>query len=232
MKPILPIAMALMLAVSPLAIPPAAAQGTPDAHQWDGLLRVKAKKMDAVYLLPNADFRGYTKVLLEPTEVSFRKDWQRDTNRDTMDRISDADARKILDEARQGFDTIFRKAYEAAGYQVVTESGPDVLRIRTAVVNLDIEAPDTSVGITRTYTQEAGGAMLVVEARDSVSGQLLGRAVDAQSTSEFGMHLRNRASNTADFEVLFDDWAKASAKGLTELKELSPIDATGKLARH
>jgi hypothetical protein len=217
-------AIGLMIAVAT----PIAAQ---DAHSWDNLLRIKAKKLDAVYLLPHADFRGYTKVMLDPTEVAFRKNWQRDQNSmiDGASRdVSDADARRIIDEAKQGFDKIFRDAYAKAGYQVVTQAGPDVLRIRTAVLNLDLEAPDTTVGITRTYTHEAGSAMLVVEARDSVSGAVLGRAVDAQETDDFGPYIRNRATNTGEFEQLFSRWAKESTDGLAELKALSPVDPAGR----
>jgi len=220
--------MALMLATTPTM--------AQDAHQWDGLLRVKSKHIDAVYLLPQADFRSYTKVMIDPTEVAFRKNWRRDLNNDTLDmqnRISDADARKILDEAKSGFDKIMREAYEKAGYQIVTTPGPDVLRIATAIVNLDVEAPDTmSPGISRTYSKEAGEATLVIEARDSLSGAVLGRAADADSTGDFGPYLRNRATNAGEFEDLFRRWAKLSAEGLGELKALSPIDTSGKLAKH
>lgn len=211
-------AIALLFAAQPLA--------AQDANSWDGLTRVKSHHIDAVYLLPQADFRGYAKVLLEPTEVAFRKNWQRDTNQPLRgSRVSDADARRILEEARDGFEKLFAAAYTKAGYQVVTAPGPDVLRVATAVVNLDIEAPDTmSVGMVRTYTPEAGSATLVVEARDSLSGALLGRAADAQSTGDFGIHLRNSVTNAAEFHDLFAGWAKRAAEGLTELKTLSPID--------
>ncbi len=42
---------------------------------WDGLVRVKPKRMDAAYVAPGADFRAYTKVMLDPAEVAFKKDW-------------------------------------------------------------------------------------------------------------------------------------------------------------
>ncbi|MBM4218151.1 MAG: hypothetical protein FJ171_00620 [Gammaproteobacteria bacterium] len=38
-----------------------------------GLVEVKPKRMDAVFLLPGADFRGYTKILMDPVEVAFEK---------------------------------------------------------------------------------------------------------------------------------------------------------------
>lgn len=200
---------------------------------WDGLQLVKARKVDAVYLLPQADFRVYAQVMLDPTEVAFRKDWQRDQNSSVgIDRISDQDARRILDQARAGFEKIFAKAYTDAGYQVVTAPGPDVLRVRTAVLDLDVSAPDRmSAGRTRTFSREAGAATLVIEARDSLSGALLGRAVDTDVVGDVGPYLRNSATNAGAFEATFARWAKISVKGLAELKALSPIDANGALAK-
>ena len=48
-------------------------------RSWDGLVQVKSKQLKLVYLQPGADFRSYTKVIVEPTEVAFAKDWQRIT---------------------------------------------------------------------------------------------------------------------------------------------------------
>jgi hypothetical protein len=219
---------ALTVAVTPLA----AQEGE---ASWDGLVKVKAKKLDEVYLRPQADFRGYTKVIIDPTEVSFRKDWQRDQNRARLDlssRVSDADARRILDDAQKQFEKLFAETYTRDGYQVVTAPGPDVLRISTAIINLDVTAPDTmSPGRTRTYSRDAGEATLVLEARDSVSGELLGRAVDERETSDMGPYIRNSVTNAAAFEQVFSRWARTSADGLAELKQLSPIDPSALQAR-
>jgi hypothetical protein len=174
-------------------------------------------------------------VMIDPTEVAFRKNWQRDQNRDRLDlssRVTDEDARRILDGAQQEFQKLFAETYAKAGYQVVTAPGPDVLRISTAIANLDVAAPDTmSPGRTRTYSREAGEATLVLEARDSLTGELLGRAIDERETSDMGPYIRNSVTNAAAFEQVFRRWAETSAGGLAELKELSPIDTSALQAR-
>lgn len=219
------LAMIAALCIAGTAAPPTFAAEPPAT--WDGLTRVKAKRMDDVYLLPGADFRGYTKVMLDPTEVAFKKNWQRDYNDQTLDlsqRISDSDAQKILDAARTGFEEVFRKAYADAGYQVVTEPGPDVLRVRTAVANLYLSAPDIpTAGRSRTYSRDAGSAVVVIEARDSTSGALLGRAMDGRTIGDTRPYVRNSVTNRSDFEGLFRSWAKISIDGLAELKAMSPI---------
>jgi uncharacterized protein involved in copper resistance len=216
-----------------LAAPPAMAAPAPAS--WDGLSAIKAKKMDAVYLLPGADFRAYSKVMLDPTEVAFRKNWVRDYNSDTLDlsqRISDKEAQKMLDMVRAGFEEIFRKAYADAGYEVVTDSGPDVLRVRTAVANLYVSSPDRPTAArTRNYSREAGAATVVLEARDSQTGALLGRAVDGRTAGDTGPFIRNSVTNRADFKQLFRTWAKISVDGLAELKAMSPIAVPTETAR-
>jgi len=211
-----------------LATPSVVAAKAPDT--WDNLIKLKSKKLEAVYLLPNADFRGYTKVMLDPTDVAFTKGWQRDINQSAIGlrrRISDTDASAIADKARSGFGAIFAKAFSDAGYQVVTTPGPDVLRLITGVQNLYITAPDpNNAALGRSFSAEAGEATFIVEARDSMTNAVLGRAVDQRIAGDMPGQ-RTSASNREDFEELFRIWAKISVNGLNELKTLSPIDAEG-----
>src|SRR3954454_20458115 len=55
----------------------AAKEATPDS--WDGMPRVKRPGLDAVYLRAGASLAKYKKVMLDPVEVSFDKNW--DANR-------------------------------------------------------------------------------------------------------------------------------------------------------
>jgi hypothetical protein len=211
-----------ILAVTAIAISPLGAKELPD--NWDGLAKVEAKKLAAVYLLPQADFSGYSKVLIDRPEVAFHKDWKRDHNRSQRSlggRVDDGDIRKAIDGATEYFVEALAKAYTKAGYQPVTEAGPDVLRVSTALVNISVDAPDLlSAGRSRTFSQQAGEATLVLEVRDSVSGALMGRAVDQKIAGDGGPYLRNNVTNRADFEQLFSRWAKISAEGLTKLKSM------------
>ena len=205
----------------------AGAADAPD--NWDGLVQIKPKRMDMVYVLPGADFRPYTKVMLDKTEVAFRKDWQKNMNdtRSMSRKIDDEQAAKIMAAASSNFSDVWTKALEKAGYPVVTAPGPDVLRLSTAIVNLYINAPDTmDAGRVTTYTAEAGEATLILEARDSQTNALLGRVVDRRETrSSVAMQSANRVTNQADFRSLFSQWASIAGKGLEELKAVSPVPA-------
>jgi hypothetical protein len=202
-----------------------AAQAAQDQAEMEGLTQVRSPRAQLVYLLPGVDFRTYTKVMLDPTEVAFRRNWQRDYNRTARPgtRINDADATRAADRVRTGFGEIFANAYTEGGYQVVTQAGPDVLRLRTGVMNLYVTAPERmTAGISRTYAVDAGEATLVIEARDSLTGALLGRVFDRQTAGDIG-GIRTSVSNQADFEALFRRWATLSVRGLDTLKTRSPV---------
>jgi len=196
---------------------------------WDGLSRIDSKRFDAVYLLPGADFRSYTKLMLDPTEVALEKNWQRDYNNRTVNlgaRLNDREVKEMLGMVQEGFEDAFRKAYADAGYQIVTEPGADVLRVRTGVINLSVAAPDVmTAGRSTSFAQEAGHASLVIEVRDSVTNALLGRAVDTQIIGDTAPYRRNSVTNRSDFSRQFSSWAKSSVQGFGELKARSPISA-------
>jgi hypothetical protein len=201
------------------------------------LVKAKSKRFDALYLLPGADFRGYTKVMLDPTRVAFAKDWSRDINQtmDLLRRTTIEDAEQIAEQAGAGFGGIFANALKNAGYEVVAAPGADVLRLSPQVVNLHITAPEnlTTSPRTRVYAADAGEATLVLQFYDSTTGALLGRAVDRRTAGDRGnfrdgvsFRLRyeiSTVSNRSDFEALFATWAWMSVKAFEELKAQSPV---------
>jgi len=206
----------------------AAAADLPES--WDGLVEVKPKKMDAAYLMPGADFRPYTRVMIDPTQVAFRKDWMKSVNQDRRElsrSITQEDADRILAAARSNFDDIFAEAFTKAGYPVVTAPGPDVLRVSTAVLNLYVNAPDLpSPGRSVSFTTEAGEATLVIEVRDSQTGALMGRVLDRRETrGTAGMQMSTNVSNVSEFRALFKQWAGITVQGMEELKAHSPVPA-------
>jgi Protein of unknown function (DUF3313) len=220
----------LAATVAAVLIATASLAGADASDSWDGLVQIKPKRMDQVFVLPGADFRPYTKVLLDPTEVAFRKDWQRNMNdtRSVSRKVDDGEAAKIMAAASSNFADVWTKALGKAGYQVVTEPGPDVLRVSPAITDLYINAPDMmEAGRSATYTTEAGEATLILEVRDARTNALLGRVVDRRETRSMGvMQQSSRVTNQADFRALFSQWATIAGKGLDELKAHSPIPAT------
>jgi hypothetical protein len=184
------------------------AEGAPENS--DGLVRQRSKRLKYVYLLPGANFSGYDTILLDPTHVAF------------AGQITDGDIAEAAARASKAATEIFAKAFEAGGYTIANALGQGVLRVSTSVVNIRVTSPDMqTTGIT--VSGGAGSATFVVEARDSVSNALLGRATDDETAGVTSIAMRRTATtNRADFRDLAKTWAKDCVKGLNELKALSP----------
>jgi Protein of unknown function (DUF3313) len=199
------------------------AQAAPAVPEvYEGLVKVGSKNLDTVYLLPGADFRAYTKVMIDAPEVKFKKGWVKDINRSrsVSSRISENDAQQIAKAMRSGFEGIFAAAFKGKGYEVVSAPAADVLRLSPAIVNLYLNAPNPSgPGVRQSFTVEAGEATFVLQASDSTTGALLGIAIDRRETRNrrYGM-MATTGTNSADFEDLFKRWADICVKGLDALK--------------
>ncbi len=204
---------------------------TPAAEPaWDSLVEVNSRRMGNAALLPGADFRPYDSVMLDKPEVSFRNNWMRDVNRSNRGaaRVTQSDADRILEATATNTTDIFTAEFERAGFKIATAPGPNVLRVRTGVVDLFVNAPDVpTAGRSRTFTTNAGEATLVMEARDSMTNALLGRVIDRRETrgqgGMIGMQQSNRVTNTAEFRTLARRWAQISATKLNDLKAASPV---------
>lgn len=206
-----------------LAAPASLAQDS-----WEGLQRVPSKTLDEAWLLPGANFAGYRKVLIEPIEVSFRKGWERDMNRSApataRPRVTAAEAERIRQWMGEDFAEVLRQDFAAAGFEVVTTSGPDVLRLTPVLLNVYLNAPDTfgQAGRIDAYSFEAGEATLALEARDSELGTLLGRAVDQRKTRYSRvLQWSTEVSNRGEFGQVFRTWSGIVVEGLRALQSAS-----------
>jgi hypothetical protein len=188
--------------------------------EWDGLIRQPDTRLNAVFLKPDAEIPSYTSFILEPATVQFARNWDPNRGGRSMSRRLDAgDITAIKNQLAAMLEDTFRQELVAGGYQVVAEPGPDTLIVIPAIVDLYVTAPDTmSAGRSRTYTANSGRMTLVLELRDSVTGETLARVVDAQSGRNIGvMTITNRATNTADAQRAIRSWAQALLSGLDSL---------------
>jgi hypothetical protein len=189
-------------------------------EEWDGLVRQSGTRLGAVFVRPDAEIVGYRNVKIDPVEVSFARNWDPNRGgRSQLGRLNAEDMAAIQAGVADLFRETFRAELERGGYQLVETTGPDTLRVTAAIVDLYINAPDTmSAGRSRTYTANAGRMTLVAELRDSMTGELLARAVDARSARTSGTwQVTNRVTNTADARRAMGIWARALREALDEM---------------
>lgn len=193
---------------------------TASVDEWDGLVRRPGTRIDSVFVRPNVDVVGFTSVLLDPVQVSFASNWDPNQGvRNPARRLNASDVAAIQSGLADMLRERFRADLASSGFKLVDEPGPDTLRVSAAIVNLYVTAPDTmSAGRSRTYTANSGQMTLVAELRDSVTGELLARAVDTQRGRQAGtMSFTNNVTNTADARRAIGVWATALVQGLNDL---------------
>jgi hypothetical protein len=200
---------AAVAGLSQAASPPAA----------EGLMPVRSWNLDELYLRPNADLAGYRKVLIDPVQVAFRSDWNRDfaDPHAALRRLSQDDVRRITDETASGLQSAIADTFRARGYQIVAAPGPGVLRLSPSLADLYVNAAEElqQGGTTKSFTKDAGEATFVLDVRDAATGTLLGRVVDRRTVRETkGTQIRDvvrtsRVSNNFWFEETFRRWAVA-----------------------
>ncbi len=183
---------------------------------WDGLERRDVKGVDAVYVRPNFKFPHYSKVIIDPVDVSFSKNWDQNSTADLSRRLDAADIQNIKGALAKMLRERFTRELAAGGYQVTEVPAEDTIRVTPSIINLYINAPDKmSASVSRSYTTSAGEMTLDMEVHDSVTGQLLARVVDRQRALDTGrMQWTNSVTNTADAQRAIDAWAQQLREGL------------------
>lgn len=203
-------------------------QRTPidDPSLHEGLERVNRPGIEAIYRKPGIDVSVYDKLLLRPVEVAFAKDWERSQSTSVTYRMKPADFERIKSEIAAAFAEVFKEELQTkGGYQIVDTSGPDVLEVRAALVNIYINAPDVSMqtaGRTRTFTTSAGQMTLIAELHDSVTGQLLSRAYDRKEDMGGTWQWTNSITNSAEAKRAMKIWADVLRTAMDAARERPP----------
>ena len=206
----------VLCAVIPAILCAACAQtGNQADTTLEGLERVAGTNVDRVWVKPGADFSQYTSVQLLDCTVAFTRTWK-----SNHPEVSSRDMRQIEKWLADEFRTIFTATLESGGYPIASEPGDHVLGIRPSIIDLRISAPDTNKSArSRSYTTVAGSMTLVLELYDSVSNEILARALDRrQSRNVGGIRWTNRVTNVAAAQDILKRWANLLVAKLDQVE--------------
>jgi hypothetical protein len=188
------------------------------AVSHDGL-ELRKGKAAVVYVRPGVDFSGYRRFAILECPVAFSKDWERERRSGAM-RVSPKDMEAIKADLSAEFLKIFSDELQnKGGYQIVTTGAEDVLILRPAIIDLEVSVPDTmSAGRNYTLSESSGGMTLYLEIFDSVTGQILARAIDRQEDRGTGrIQWQNSVTNKAEADRILRRWASALRVRLDEV---------------
>ncbi len=171
---------------------------------------------DLVYIAPNANFRGYTGLIIDP--VSLRGE-----------RAAELDPAE-----RQMLGNVLRSSFVrsmSGAYPIASEPGPGVMRLRLAISDVEATNPllNTSTTVVpaarllsegqrlATGTQTfAGSATLEAEFVDTETGRQLAAGVDRR----FGKkQIANSASRWGQVRKIFDNWAEEMTRSLVGVRD-------------
>jgi len=210
--------LAFMLCI--LALPLVAKETLP-ATTKDGLVLQQHTELGAVYIKPGATLTDYSKVKILDCYVAFEQNWQRNYNDEQMGlggRVSDQDMQKMKTELAAGFQEVFTKELDKAGYTVVDTTGADVLLIRPAIINLTVTSPDVmTAGMSVNVSGSAGSMTLYAELYDSLTSAKIAEVLDSEEAGRNSFpHVANSVTNRMEFDETLQAWAEILVKRLDE----------------
>jgi len=218
----------LLTALLMSAVSPTLAQNDelPEVTE-DGLRLVPDSKLAVVYAEPGASLAEYKRVNILDPYVAFKKNWERDQRRSAASslRLTSKDIENIKTKLAEEFRLVFTEVLEGGGYPVVETAGDDVLLVRPAIINLDVTAPDVPrAGRTTSYVSSAGEMTLYVELYDSVTGDLIAKALDRRADGHNNSFYTwsNSVTNKAAAERIIKGWANILLEALKEARERLP----------
>ena len=182
----------------------------------DGLQRIGDSAMAKAWIKPEADLSGYTKIMLMPAGMTFKEtkgSWRSSTEF------------PLTEQQKQGLKDTLREAFveelgKSKRYAITDQPGEGVLQVRGAVLDVVSHVPPEPIGRGAVVLKSIGTATLVVELRDSMSEELLARAVDRRTASSSFPRRSNSVSNRYEVSNAAHRWASQLRKQLDEFIEL------------
>ena len=199
------------------ASPQPTIQTGPNAETtFDGLVRIDNSRFAGAWIDPDVDLTQYTKIIPGGAEFEFRN-VQRTTAsqaRRSNERefwISDTSRQRLIDTVSE----VFREELERSEHFTVTEEpGPDTLIIVGALHDIVSRVPPEDVGRSEVWLRSVGEATLIIQLHDSLSNEVIYRAVERRAAESPGGQMVR--ANTATTWTEVRRWARRWAVRLRE----------------
>lgn len=217
------LAAALVVSIAACTPAPSIQEG-PDAEvTFDGLVAINNSVFQRAWIDPDIDLSVYNQILPGGAEFEFRA--VRATAGTSM-RASSSNEFPISDENQQRLiDTVgevFKEELSRSQYFTITdERGPDVLIVKGALLDIVSRVPPQRAGRSDVFLSSVGEATLVLELRDSISGETLYRAADRRAAEPAGSRgvRANTVTTWNEVRRLARRWATRLREGLDSTRQ-------------
>jgi hypothetical protein len=204
------------LLVAACASEPAIQTG-PDAETtFDGLVRIDNSRFAAAWIDPDIDLTQYNKFIPGGAAFEFRNVQKvsaavaRRSNESEF-WVSDANRQRLIDTVS---DVFTEELQNSEHFTMTEEPAADALIISGALHDIVSRVPPEDVGRTEIWLDSVGEATLIIEVRDSLSNEVIYRAVERRAAQGAGGQMVRASTVTTWVEVR--RWARRWAVRLRE----------------
>jgi len=187
---------------------------------YDGLVTVNRSNFETAWVKPNVDLSGYTGIIVADPEFEFRTTFE-DASAlvRTIEFPLHEDDKQSLTETVH--DTFLKELEKSRYFTLVTEAGPDVLSIRVRLLDIVARMPQESVDPAHPYVSSIGDATLVIEVHNSMSGEILYRAVQRRAAREtVGGAQGSRGNSWAEIQPAVRQWGRIIREQLDRMHNI------------
>ncbi len=199
-------------------------QQGPDAeYTFDGLVRIDNSRFKDSWVDPDIDLSRYNKIMVGNAEFEFRA--VKKSSSATLARsneseywINDQNKQKLIETVSEVFRDELQKSEH---FTIVDKPAPDVLILVGGLHDIVSRVPPELIGRGEIYLASVGEATLVLEARDSLSGETIYRSLDRRSAEQAGgqMIRANAVTTMSEVRRLARRWATRLREGLDSIHE-------------
>ena len=191
---------------------------------FDGLSPIANSRFGNAWVDPNVDLTQYNQLILGDADFEFRT--VRQTGSASAMRRSGTREFWICDANRERLietvTGVFREELVNSQHFTITEErGENALIVVGAMHDIVSNVPPETVGRSEIWLSSVGEATLVIEARDSLSGKTVFRAIDrrrAEQVSNTGIR-SNSVTTWTEVRRLARRWATRLVEGLDSIHE-------------
>jgi hypothetical protein len=175
--------------------------------------------MDKVWIKPGINLSQYDKVIFEGAGIQYRAVKGGNLHNSSADAFPLSERQKsgLEKAAKESFQSEFNKFKY---FTVASAPGAGILKVTLALIDVVSRVPPKSTGRNSFYISDLGQAVLVVELSDSVTNEILARAVDGQRIKTLTMQESNPVTNLNEVKRSVRRWGLTLRKGLDELHEI------------
>lgn len=198
-------------------------QTGPDAEvTFDGLVRIDNSRFRGAWIDPEVDLTQYTKIIPGGAEFQFRSvqkvsSAQARRSNENEFWMSESTKERLIETVSDIFDEELARSEH---FEITDEPGADTLIIVGALHDIVSRVPPDIIGRGDIFLSSIGEGTLVIQLSDSLSGEVIFRAVERRAAGTTGTATRsNSASNWGEVRRWARRWATNLREGLDSIHE-------------